>query len=107
MVEVRFYGKLRRYGENPKPDALCRRLVPVVEATTVQDLVEQIGIARTEIAHVFLNGKLLLSVSPMALWLRYPEHEGRLPFPSDRWQTPVVAGDRIALFGQDMGLLVV
>lgn len=107
MVEVRFYGSLRRYAEDPRPNAVSRCLVPAPEATTVRGLLERIGIAREEIAHIFLNGRLLLSVSPMALWLRYPEPEGRLPDAGDPWQTVLRPGDRLALFGRDMGLLVV
>ncbi len=107
MVEVRFYGELRRYAEDPSPKGVSRRLVRLPGKTTVQSLLEEIGVAREEIAHVFLNGRLLLSVSPMALWLRYPEPEGRLPSAGDPWQTVLRAGDRVALFGRDMGLLVV
>jgi hypothetical protein len=105
MVEVRLYGKLRRYGEDRRPNGISRRLLKA--PTTVGSLLQQMGVPREDIAHIFLNGRLLYSISPMALWLRYPEPEGRVPPKGDVWEAVVQEGDRVALFGRDMALLVV
>jgi len=105
MIEVHFYGQLRRLAEDPRPNAVSLRRLPVEKAPTVAALLEHLGIAPAELGHVFLNRRLLFTCSSMALWLQYPEV--RVPAGRAPLETPLGAGDRVALFGQDMSLLVV
>jgi hypothetical protein len=43
----------------------------------------------------------------MNMWLNYLDARDRVPEGGTVWDTELVSGDRVALFGQDMGLLVV
>jgi len=102
-MEVRFYGKLRRYAPEP---SLSResllRLEPQPDET-VGTLLARLGISLEEVSHIFLNGALLLTCNSMAPWLRYPR-----PVERDKgWNTPLHSGDRLGLFGRDMAMLVV
>jgi hypothetical protein len=103
MVEVRFYGKLRRYAPDPTPSReSLLRLEPQPDET-VRGLLARLGVPLEEISHVFLNGALLLTCNSMAPWLRYPR-------PVDRGEgldAPLRPGDRLGLFGRDMAMLVV
>ncbi len=107
MVDVHFYGRLRRYAEDARPDAVSRREVALERSGTVRELVQQLGIVPEEMGHVFLNNRLLLTVATMNLWLNYPDAGERVPADLTPWETPLRPGDRVALFGQDMALLVV
>jgi len=107
MLDIRFYGKLRRLGDDPRPNGVSRREVPVGEGTTVRRLIRELGIAPEELGNIFLNNRLLLTCSPMNMWLNYLDARDRVPEGGTVWDTELVSGDRVALFGQDMGLLVV
>jgi molybdopterin converting factor small subunit len=107
MLDVRFYGTLRRFAEDPRPDIVSRREIPVQQQLTVRELVERLGIAPEELGHIFLNNRLLMTVATMNLWLNYLDAGERVPAGHTPWDTPLRAGDRVALFGQDMALLVV
>ncbi len=107
MVEVRFFGKLKRFGEDPRPDRLSKRRVAPSDATTVQAVIDYLQIPVTEIAHVFLNGQLLMTCATMARWLDYPDAAERIPQGETPWAAPLHPGDRVSFFGQDMALLVV
>ena len=102
MVEIHLYGSLRRYAPDPRPDReSVARLDPQSEET-VGTALERLGISPDGIYHVFLNGALLSTRNSMAPWLKYQKscvNEGL--------DTPVQEGDRLGLFAQDMGLLVV
>ena len=105
MVEVYLYGNLRRFaqnGDNSRGGAL--RMEPRADET-VDTLLMRMEMPLDEIHHIFLNGKLLVTRSGMARWLRFPQVR---PDPFD-WNlgTPVKSGDRIGLFGRDMAALVV
>ena len=73
----------------------------------LRQLLDRLGIPPEELGHVFLNGRLLLTCSPMALWLGYTDAADRVPAGQTAWETPLRPDDRVALFGQDMALLVV
>ena len=107
MLEVRFYGRLRRLAADPRPDVVSRREVPVEGPFTVAELVQHLGIAPEELGHIFLNNRLLLTCSPMNLWLNYLDARERVPAGGTPWETALHSGDRVAFFGRDMGLLVV
>ncbi len=107
MVDVRFYGRLRHFAENPAPTAVSRREVAVDGGMTVRDLLRRLGIDPAEVGHVFLNNRLLLTCATMNLWLNYLDARERVPEGCTAWETALRPGDRVALFGRDMGLLVV
>jgi len=102
MVEIHLYGNLRRYVPDSRPDReSVARLEPQPEET-VRTALERLGISPDEVCHVFLNGTLLSTRNSMAPWLRYRES-----CVSQGLDTPVQVGDRLGLFAQDMGLLVI
>lgn len=82
VVEVRLYGRLRRFAENQDPTGDSIVLVPIGANDTVAAVAERLGIPREELGtNVFVNG-------------RY-----------SRLSRPVHPGDRIGLFPNDMNLL--
>jgi hypothetical protein len=84
-LEVRLYGRLRRYagGEDPREETLVR--LPLVEGETLEGALGRVGIdARQEVSHLFVNGSLCRD------WSRTPRE-----------------GDRLGVFPKDMGLLYV
>jgi hypothetical protein len=107
MLDVRFYGKLRRFAEDPRPTGVSRREIAVNGGITVRGLLERLGIDPVEVGHVFLNNRLLVTCATMNLWLNYLDAGERMPAGGTPWETVLHSGDRVALFGQDMGLLVV
>jgi hypothetical protein len=107
MLDVRFYGKLRRFADDPTPTAVSRRQIESGGDITIRDLLEQLGIDAAEVGHIFLNNRLLLTCATMNRWLNYPDAGERVPAGRTPWETVLHSGDRVGLFGQDMGLLVV
>ena len=107
MLDIRFYGKLRRFAADPRPTAISQRQLPVDSALTVRGLLEGLGIDPADVGHVFLNNRLLLTCATMNLWLDYLDAGERVPAEGTPWETTLHPGDRVALFGRDMGLLVV
>ncbi len=107
MVEVHFYGQLKRFGQDPRPGVESYVRLSAQDVPTVAALLQRLGIGSEEVGHVFLNRRLLVTCSPMALWLQYPEAAERRPACGTTWDTTLRPGDRVALFGQDMSLLVV
>lgn len=105
MVEIRAYGKLRRF---IKKNLDCEGGVLKVSAEpeeTLQQLLTRIGMPLDEIHNIFLNSRLLASRSKMAYWIRYPQvRKDPLDWNLD---IPVREGDRIGLFGRDMAALVI
>jgi hypothetical protein len=80
--------------------------VPAGEGETVGRVLTQMGVDPEEVSNIFLNGRLLpRSVYPITLG--YPlAAEG--PLSPEGWlSTPVQAGDRLALFPRNMGVVVV
>ena len=105
MIEIHFYGKLRRYS---RESDVVRDSVVMVEPShdeTVASLLEKVGIPFDELYNIFLNHKLLATRSLMARWLAYQQVRSN-PFD---WglDVAVKSGDRLGLFGRDMALLVI
>jgi hypothetical protein len=102
MVEIRLYGKLRRYAEGV-PDSIIR--VAPKSDETLDLLLDRVGIPLSDIYSIFYNSKLLAARSGMASWIGYPQVRAT-PFDWDLG-IPVQSSDRIGLFGRDMAALVV
>jgi len=101
MVEVHFYGKLRRYSPESQMDRDSVIFVELKSGDTVRTVLERLGIPLEELFHIFLNGEILLTGNSMAPWLRYRFVKGQ------GLDTPLKDGDRLGLFGRDMPMLVV
>ncbi|MBA7626217.1 hypothetical protein ES703_33661 [subsurface metagenome] len=58
MIEVRLYGKLRRFTDNQDSSRDSIIYVPVEEGATINDIVKRIGITHEELgSNIFLNGE--------------------------------------------------
>ena len=105
MVEIRLFGKLRRYA----PDIQARRgnviRVSPEPDETVEMLLTRLQIPIDEIYSIFFNSKLLAARTGMAKWLG---HQQVRTNPFD-WNlnVKVKSTDRIGLFGRDMAALVI
>ena len=105
MVEIRIYGKLRKYLKEPETAQSGILKLSVEPEETVMALLARIGIPLDAIYTIFLNSKLLASRSLMAYRMGYQQvRENPLDWELD---VAVKAGDRIGLFGRDMSALVV
>ena len=102
MIEIRLYGKLRRYAKD-EPESIIR--LPPQIGETLENLLARLGIPTDEIYSIFYNSKLLAARSGMARWIGYRQ-VGPSPFDWDLSVT-VQPADRIGLFGRDMAALVV
>ena len=102
MVEIRLFGKLRRYTKD-NPDGIVR--VSLESEETLDMLLARLGIPLEEIYSIFLNSKLLAARSGMARWMGDRQVRND-PFNWDLNVT-VKPSDRIGLFGRDMAALVV
>ena len=102
MVEIRLYGKLRRYAKD-QPDYIIRVLPEPNE--TLRILLDRLAMPLEEIYSIFFNSKLLAARSGMAQWIGYPQVRTD-PFNWDL-KVAVKPSDRIGLFGRDMAALVV
>lgn len=104
-VTIHLYGKLRRFaGDAGAGRGHVIEVEPQPEET-VDRLLARVGIPLDQIYNIFFNSKLLATRSAMAYWMRY-QQVGKDPLD---WKLDVAvkAGDRIGLFGRDMGALVV
>jgi len=82
MIEIHLYGKLRRFARNADPRAESIVTVPHCRVDTVGSVVDRLSVPRSDLGrNLFVNG-------------RYADLE-----------TPIVDGDRIGLFPDDMQLL--
>lgn len=82
MIEVRLYGKLRRFTDNLDPTRDSITYVPIEKRDTIEDIIKRVGIPLEEIgSNIFLNGEY----SALA--------------------RKVKAGDRLGVFPSDMTLL--
>ena len=105
MVEIRVFGKLRRFVKELAAGHNHLMKVKPQPQETLEQLLGRIGIPLDEIYTIFFNSRLLASRSKMAYWMRYQQvHENPLDWKLD---IAVRAGDRIGLFGRDMAALVV
>jgi hypothetical protein len=103
VLEIHLYGKLRRYAGDYRPgQSIVLHLEPRSEETLTL-LLERAGIPAGEIAHVFINARLLSTRTAMAPLYGYPQQRESV-FDWDLG-VPVGNGDRIALFGTDMPML--
>ena len=102
MVEIRLYGKLRRYAKD-SPENIIRVSPDPDESLKV--LLDRLGIPVDEIYSIFYNSRLLAARSGMASWIGYRQVHSN-PFDWDLSLT-VASADRIGLFGRDMAALVV
>lgn len=57
-VEVRLYGKLRRFASQRDVNSDSTISVEVSAGETVQSVLRRIGVAREEVSNIFLNGRL-------------------------------------------------
>lgn len=106
-MEVHLYGQLRRYAPRSRrdQDSVVRPASGTDE--TVRTLLDRLGIASEEVAHVFVNGRLLLTHNGMAPWLGYQQAQRDTADRVTGLDTPLRPTDRVGLFGRDMALLVV
>jgi hypothetical protein len=106
MIEVRLFGSLKRHARGAKPAADTILYLPAGETATIGQVLACIGIDRAEVSHVFLNGRLLpRSVYPITLG--YPLVADRPLTSEGHWAVPVQAGDRVGIFPNNMGVVVV
>ncbi len=57
MIEIHLYGKLRRFAENPAPDAESIARVEWERGNTVADILERLGVpVEKEVSNIFING---------------------------------------------------
>jgi len=105
MVEIRLFGKLRRFVKEPGAGHGHLMKVAPRPEETLEQLLDRIGIPPGDIYTIFFNSRLLASRSKMAYWIRYQQvHENPLEW---KLNVAVRPGDRIGLFGRDMAALVI
>lgn len=107
MVEIRLYGKLRRFGPDLRGDQETVIYLEAKPSEAVGDVLTRLGIPLEEISHIFLNGRLLATCNSMAPWLRYQRVREDIPTCELNLDHPLRDGDRLGLFGRDMALLVI
>jgi len=105
MVEIRLYGKLRRYAQNIPIDRKNVIRVSPESDETLEALLTRLEIPIDEIYSIFFNSKLLAARTAMAKWIGYQQVRTN-PFD---WNLNVTVkpADRIGLFGRDMAALVI
>ena len=76
MVNIHFFGKLRRYAENTS--GAKNYVISISSHTdeTVESLLGRIGVATEDIYSIFLNRKLLAARSGMARWIGFSARWG-------------------------------
>ncbi len=105
MVDIRIYGKLRRYAQDIPTDSDNVIRVTTEPDETLDKLLARLDIPVDEIYSIFFNSKLLAARSGMASWLAYRQVREN-PYNWDL-NVAVTPSDRIGLFGRDMAALVV
>jgi hypothetical protein len=105
MVEIRIYGKLRRFAQDiPTDSDNVIRLSPE-PGETLDRLLARLDIPVNEVYSIFYNSKLLAARSGMASMVGYRQVRGN-PYNWDL-NVAIKPADRIGLFGRDMAALVV
>ena len=105
MVDIRVFGKLRRFVKELEARRDNHMRVKLQPEETLQQLLDRIGIPVDEIYTIFLNSKLLVSRTRMAYRMGYQQvNEDPLDW---KLEVALNEGDRIGLFGSDMAALVV
>ena len=105
MVEIRIYGKLRRFAQDfPIPGDNTIR-VATDSGETLETLLAKLNMPVDEIFSIFINSKLLAARSGMASMVGYRQLR-KNPY---NWDLKIAVNpsDRIGLFGRDMAALVV
>ncbi|MDX2499142.1 MAG: hypothetical protein QNL14_01370 [Deltaproteobacteria bacterium] len=105
MVEIRVYGKLRRFVKDIPADSDTVIRLPHEPDETLDRLLARLEIPVDEIYSIFYNSKLLAARSGMASMVGYRQVRGN-PYNWDLTVT-IHPSDRIGLFGRDMAALVV
>jgi len=105
MVEIRIFGKLRRYAQDFPADSDNTIRVTAESDETLETLLAKLNMPVDEIYTVFFNSKLLATRSGMASMIGYRQVREN-PYNWDL-QIAVNPSDRIGLFGRDMAALVV
>ena len=105
MVEIRVFGKLRRFIKDIPTDRDKVIRLPHEPDETLDKLLARLEIPVDEVYSIFYNSKLLAARSGMASMVGYRQVRGN---PYD-WNLKVALNpsDRIGLFGRDMATLVV
>ena len=107
MIQVYLYGDLRRYADPRRESRECLVQMPVPDNATVGQVLREIGIDPGEVAHIFLNNRLLKAGSSMAPWLGYQTAQERIPPSGGALDAAIHSGDRLGLFPLRMAMLVV
>jgi hypothetical protein len=104
VIEVRLFGDLRHYAD--QPGAPSGVVLEVEDAHTVGQVLAGIGIPLEEVGNLFLNGELLpRSVYPITLG--YPL-AASAPLPADGLLGAALEpGDRLGIFPKKMALVIV
>ena len=105
MVEIRIYGKLRRYAQDIPIDSDNVIRVSPDPGETLETLLARLDIPVEKIYSIFFNSKLLAARSGMASMVGYRQVREN-PY---NWDLNIAVNpsDRIGLFGRDMAALVV
>jgi len=84
MVEVRLYGRLRRFAQNPEVTAESIAWVSVEGEVKVEEVLRRLGIdPEKEVSNIFINGRYYY----------------------DARERTVRSGDRVGVFPKDMAML--
>ena len=105
MVDIRVFGKLRRFVKEFEARRDDRVRVELQPEETLRQLLARLEIPVDEIYTIFLNSKLLATRTLIAYRMGY-QQAGENPLD---WKLEVALkeGDRVGLFGKDMSALVV
>ena len=105
MIEIRVFGKLRKFIKDIPTDSDKVIRLPHKPDETMEKLLARLEIPVDEIYSIFYNSKLLAARSGMASMVGYRQVRGN-PY---NWDLKVAlnSSDRIGLFGRDMATLVV
>jgi hypothetical protein len=105
LINIHVYGKLKNQIQAERfVNTNVLKLSPE-PGDTIASVLARAKIEDSSVYSIFLNAKLAAARSGMVTWLRY-QNVGSDPLQWDL-DIPVMAGDRIGVFGRDMAALVV
>jgi hypothetical protein len=107
MIELHFYGDLRRYVQEKTTGGHSVMQLPVGSGETVGNVLRGVGVDPTDVGQIFLNGRLLNTRCSMAPWLGYQSAQERVPIGGSYLDALVYSGDRLGVFPTKMAMLVV
>ena len=105
MIEIRFFGKLRKQAKDQEIRETGLLRVPTGPQETMESIFHRLNISPEDIYTIFLNSKLVAARSNMVKWLGY-QQACTNPLAWDL-NIKLISGDRIGIFGRDMAALVV